>query len=45
MDPEDRPEVPYGIIAQRFIQSMSATAFYATGPAMPATLPQTPATE
>ena len=42
VDPADRPEIPYGIIAQRFIQSTPATTFYSTSPAMPATLAETP---
>ena len=42
-DPTDRPEIPYGIIAQRFIESTPTTTFYSTSPAMPATLPETPA--
>ena len=42
-DPADRPEIPYGIIAQRFIESTPTTTFYSTSPAMPATLAETPA--
>lgn len=42
-DPADRPEIPYGIIAQRFIESTPTTTFYSTSPAMPATLVETPA--
>lgn len=38
-DPAARPEIPYGIIAHRFIQSNPATNFYSTSPAMPNTLP------
>ena len=35
-EPAARPEIPYGIIAHRFIQSTPATKFYTTSPAMPA---------
>jgi hypothetical protein len=41
-EPADRPEIPYGIIAHRFIQSTPATTFYSTSPAMPSTLAETP---
>jgi histidine ammonia-lyase len=44
-DPAARPEIPYGIIAQRFIQSTPATTFYATSPAMPTTLGEAPASQ
>ena len=42
-EPAARPEIPYGIIAHRFIQSTPATKFYTTSPAMPASVPQIPA--
>jgi histidine ammonia-lyase len=36
-DPETRPEVPYGIVAYKFLKSTPAGAFYPAGPAMPVT--------
>jgi hypothetical protein len=36
-DPETRPQVPYGILAYRFLKSTPAADFYPGGPAMPAT--------
>jgi histidine ammonia-lyase len=41
-DPETRAEVPYGILAQRFLLSTPATVFYSAGPEMPATAAQSP---
>ena len=36
-DPESRPQVPYGIVAYKFLKSTPATDFYPAGPAMPVT--------
>ena len=36
-DPQTRPDIPYGILAQSFLLSTPATVFYSTGPEMPAT--------
>ncbi len=44
-EPADRAEIPYGIIAHRFIQSTPATTFYTTSPAMPTTQTQAPASQ
>src|SRR5882724_10174467 len=35
-DPETRPQVPYGIVAYKFLKSTPATVFYPAGPPMPA---------
>ena len=35
-DPQTRPDIPYGILAQSFLLSTPATVFYSTGPEMPA---------
>ena len=34
-DPEKRPEVPYGMVAYRFLKSNPASTFYPGGPPMP----------
>ncbi len=34
-EPASRPEVPYGIVAYRFLESTPATRFYPAGPPMP----------
>ena len=44
-EPAARPEIPYGIIAHRFIQSTPATKFYSTSPAMPVATSQIPAAQ
>jgi histidine ammonia-lyase len=36
-DPETRPELPYGIVANRFLISTPVSLFYPIGPAMPPT--------
>ena len=36
-EPETRPEVPYGLVAYRFLKSAPARRFYPGGPAMPTT--------
>ena len=36
-EPETRPEVPYGLVAYRFLKSAPARQFYPGGPAMPTT--------
>src|SRR6266404_4040805 len=35
-DPETRPQVPYGIVAYKFLKSTPASVFYPAGPPMPA---------